>query len=142
MDNSRKNRISLIAVAVIVVINAVLVICSWKGLPDPLPCHFDPQGNAGGTMPKSSLGFFPVISAIVCLALLLGASAFKKLREPESTGRKCVICLCQAIALIILCSTCVTLTMGQQPVFMYLEPVILILAIIAIVCFVIKGRKK
>ena len=48
----------------IVAVNALAIICCWKSLPDPLPAHYDLQGNAGGTMPRSMLLFLDLSFAL------------------------------------------------------------------------------
>ena len=39
----------------IVAINALAILVRWSSLPELLPAHYDLQGNAGGTMPRSML---------------------------------------------------------------------------------------
>ena len=39
----------------IVGLNALAILVQWNSLPEPLPAHFDLQGNASGTMPRSML---------------------------------------------------------------------------------------
>ena len=39
----------------IVAINALAILVKWSSLSEILPAHYDLQGNAGGTMPRSVL---------------------------------------------------------------------------------------
>ena len=112
----------------IVAVNALAILIRWKALPEILPAHFDLQGNAGGSMPRSTLLFYPLIGAVVCgiayaIARIVGKPGFQ-------AG---VIILASGIGLVILSSTMVTLTYGTMPVFMLAEPVILLVAIVACV---------
>ena len=120
----------------IVAVNAAAVFIRWTSLPEILPAHFDLQGNASGSMPRSTLIIYPVISLAVCaIAYVLSRLLFKRLN-------KGLIILISGIALVILSSTMVTLTYGTTPVFMLAEPVILIAALVwCIICWV-KTRKQ
>ena len=119
----------------ILAINAIAIIVRWSSLPELLPAHFDLQGNPSGTMPRTMLILYPVMSAFICLMAYLIAKKKHKLQ----TG---LVILTSGISLILLSSTMVTLTFGTMPVFMLAEPVILLVAIVGfVVCFV-KSRKK
>ena len=119
----------------ILAINAIAIIVRWSSLPELLPAHFDLQGNPSGTMPRTMLILYPVMSAFICLMAYLIAKKKHKLQ----TG---MVILTSGISLILLSSTMVTLTYGTMPVFMLAEPVILLVAIVGfVVCFV-KSRKK
>lgn len=119
----------------ILAINAIAIIVRWSSLPELLPAHFDLQGNPSGTMPRTMLILYPVMSAFICLMAYLIAKKKHKLQ----TG---LVILTSGISLILLSSTMVTLTYGTMPVFMLAEPVILLVAIVGfVVCFV-KSRKK
>ena len=121
----------------IVIVNALAVLIRWNSLPEMLPAHFDLQGNAGGSMPRSTLLFYPLIGAVVCGIAYLVA---RKARKPGlQTG---LIILAAGIGLVILSSTLVTLTSGTMPVFMLAEPVILLAAMIAFVVCLVRARKK
>ena len=48
----------------IVAIHALAVMVRWSSLPELLPAHFDLQGNAGGTMPRSML-FLYILTGVV-----------------------------------------------------------------------------
>ena len=119
----------------ILAINAIAIIVRWSSLPELLPAHFDLQGNPSGTLPRTMLILYPVMSAFICLMAYLIAKKKHKLH----TG---LVILTSGISLILLSSTMVTLTYGTMPVFMLAEPVILLVAIVGfVVCFV-KSRKK
>ncbi len=112
----------------IVAANAAAIVVRWSSLQELMPAHFDLQGNAGGTMPRTMLVLYPLISAAICLIAYLIAKRKKRLQ----TG---LIILVSGIALVVLLSTMVTLTAGKMPVFMLAEPVILVAAVVAcIVC--------
>ena len=119
----------------IVVINALVIIVQWSSLPELLPAHYDLQGNAGGTMPRSILLLYPLMGALICLMAYLIAKKKHKLQ-------KGLVILTSGISLILLSSTMVTLTFGTMPVFMLAEPVILLVAIVGIVVCFVKSRKK
>ena len=120
----------------IVAANAAAIIVRWGSLPEMLPAHFDLQGNAGGSMPRGTLLFYPLISLAVCAVLFVLARRWSKRLQ-----RRGLIILASGIALTVLSSTLVTLTTGTVPLFMLAEPVIMALALVAsIICFV-KARR-
>ena len=51
----------------IVFLNALAILVQWSSLPEPLPAHFDLQGNASGTMPRSMLLLYLLMGVAVCL---------------------------------------------------------------------------
>ena len=51
----------------IVVLNALAILVRWSVLPELLPAHYDLQGNADGTMPRSMLLLYLLIGAAGCL---------------------------------------------------------------------------
>ena len=119
----------------IVALNALAILVQWNSLPEPLPAHYDLQGNASGTMPRSMLLLYLLIGAAVCLIAYVVAR-FKH------TLQKGLVILASGICLILFSSTLVTLTSGTMPIFMLAEPVILLVAVVCfVVCFV-KSRKK
>ena len=119
----------------IVVINALTIMVRWNSLSELLPAHYDLQGNAGGTMPRSVLLLYPLIGVAICLmAYVIG-----RIRQKLQSG---LVILTSGISLVLLSSTMVTLTAGTMPVFMLAEPVILLAAVIASVICVVKSRKK
>ncbi len=118
----------------IVAINASAIIVRWTSLPELLPAHYDLQGNAGGTMPRSMLLLYVLISAAVFLiAYLIG-------RIKEKVQKSFVI-LSSGICLVLLLSTMVTLTSGTMPIFMLAEPIILLAAVVGFVISVVKSLK-
>ena len=131
--------------AIIIIVNVCAIWISWKSLPDTLPAHFDPQGNASGSMARTTLIFYPVISLMVCL-VAYGVAAMARILflKPDNSGLRLLglHCLTSAIALTILSSTMVTLTFGTKPLFMFAEPVIIIAGITAFIICLIKARKS
>mgnify|MGYP003290796798 CR=1 FL=1 len=119
----------------IVALNALAVLVQWNSLPEPLPAHFDLQGNASGTMRRSMLLLYLLMGAAVCLmGYVIG-----RMKPKLQTG---LVILASGICLVLFLSTMVSLTAGTMPVFMLAEPVILLAAVIGfVVCFV-KSRKK
>lgn len=128
-----KNRNWIIPI-LIVVINALAIAIKWCSLAEILPAHFDLEGNASGTMPRTQLLLFPLIAAAVCLAAYFIAQKKQKLQ----TG---LVILASGICLILLLSTIVTLTSGTMPVFMLAEPVILLVAVIGCAVSWVKARR-
>ena len=118
----------------IVALNALAVLVQWNSLPEPLPAHFDLQGNASGTMRRSMLLLYLLMGAAVCLmGYVIG-----RMKPKLQTG---LVILASGICLVLFLSTMVSLTAGTMPVFMLAEPVVLLAAVIAfVVCFV-KSRK-
>ena len=131
--------------AIIIIVNACAIWISWSSLPEILPAHFDPQGNASGSMARTTLIFYPVISLMVCL-VAYGVAAMARILflKPDNSGLRLLglHCLTSAIALTILSSTMVTLTIGTKPLFMFAEPVIIIAGITAFIICLIKARKS
>ena len=119
----------------IVALNALAIIVRWGSLSQLLPAHFDLEGNAGGTMPRSMLLVNIAIGAVVCLiAYIIG-----RLKQNIQKG---MVILSSGISLVLFCSTMVTLTSGTMPIFMLAEPVILLAAIIVFVVSAVKSRKR
>lgn len=134
-SSEKKSMRGWIVPLLIVAANATAIVVRWSSLPELLPAHFDLQGNAGGTMPRTMLVLYPLISAAICLTAYLIAKRKKRLQ----TG---LIILVSGIALVVLSSTMVTLTAGTMPVFMLAEPVILVAAVAAFVVCVAKSKSK
>lgn len=118
----------------IVAINALAIIVRWSSLPELLPAHFDLQGNASGTMPRSMLFLYLLIGVAICLITYAIGRMTKKLQ-------KGLVILASGICLVLLLSTMVMLTSGTMPIFMIAEPVILLVAIIGFIVCVVKSRK-
>ena len=119
----------------IVTLNALVIIVQWNTLPELLPAHYDLQGNASGTMPRSVLLLYILIGTAVCLiAYMVG-----RMKQKLQTG---LVILSSGISLVLFLSTMVTLTYGTMPIFMLAEPVVLLAAVIGFVVCVVKSRKK
>ena len=127
-------KIWIIAI-LIVAINALAVIVRWSSLPELLPAHFDLEGNAGGSMSRSMLLVYPLISAAVCLVSYLVAYKKNKLQMA-------MLFLSSGISLVLLLSTLVSLTYGTMPVFMLAEPVILLIAVAGVIVSIVKSRRN
>ena len=117
-----------LAPILIVALNALAIIIRWSSLPELLPAHYDLQGNADGTMPRSMLFVYVLIGAVICLtAYIIG--------RMNQKFQKGLAFLASGICLVLLLSTMVTLTSGTMPIFMLAEPVVLLLAVVGcIVC--------
>lgn len=141
--NSEKNKLEiddmnkkswLIPVA-IVALNALTIIAQWSSLPELLPAHYDLQGNASGTMPRSMLLLYILMGAGVCLVSYI-------IGRMKQNIRTSLAILASGICLVLFSSTMVTLTSGTMPIFMLAEPVILLAAVIGAVISVFKSRIK
>ncbi len=119
---------------VVVILNALAIILQWSSLPEILPAHYDLQGNAGGTMPRSILFLYILMGGIICL------SAYLFGRKKQKLQRGLVI-LSSGICLVLFSSTMVTLTSGTMPIFMLAEPVIMLAAVIGCVVCWVKARR-
>lgn len=119
----------------IVAVNALAIICCWKSLPDPLPAHYDLQGNPDGVMQRGVLSIYPLIGAVICLAAYMIARI-------KSSLQSALIILTSGVCLVILSSSLVSLTFGKIPLFMLAEPVILLIAVAASVISILKSRKQ
>ena len=119
----------------IVFLNALAILVQWSSLPEPLPAHFDLQGNASGTMSRSMLLLYLLMGVAVCLiAYVIG-----RMKPKLQSG---LVILTSGICLVLFLSTMVSLTAGTMPVFMLAEPVVLLAAVIGfVVCFV-QSRKR
>lgn len=118
----------------IVAINVLAIMMRWSSLSELLPAHYDLEGNAGGTMPRSVLLLYPLIGAAVCLV----AYVIARMKQKLQTG---LVILASGICLVLLSSAMVTLTAGTMPVFMLAEPVILLAAVAGFVTCVVKSRR-
>ena len=119
----------------IVFLNALAILVQWSSLPEPLPAHFDLQGNASGTMPRSMLLLYLLIGVAVCLiAYVIG-----RMKPKLQSG---LVILTSGICLVLFLSTMVSLTGGTMPVFMLAEPGVLLAAVIGLVVCFVKSRKR
>ena len=119
----------------ILLINAGMVLVRWSSLQTQLPAHFDLQGNASGTMPRAML----LLYLLIGVAIVAGAYLVARWKPRLETG---LMILTSGALLVLLASTCVTLTAGTMPIFMLAEPVILLAAVVGFVISVVKSRKK
>ena len=119
----------------IVAANALAIILRWSSLQEILPAHYDLEGNAGGTMPRTMLLLYPLISAAVCLAAYIIA-------RRKGNLQKGLIILSSGISLVVFSSSMVTLTSGTMPIFMLAEPVILLAAVGGFAVCAAKARKN
>ena len=129
------NKKNWLAPILIVALNALAIIIRWSSLPELLPAHYDLQGNADGTMPRSMLFVYVLIGAVICLIAYIIGRMKQKLQ-------KGLAILASGICLVLLLSTMVTLTSGTMPIFMLAEPVVLLLAVVGCVVSVVRSRKK
>ena len=129
------NKRGLFIPILIVAINALAIILRWSSLPELLPAHFDLQGNAGGTMPRSVLLLYLLMGAAICLI----AYVIARIKPKLQLG---LIILTSGICLVLFSSTLVTLTSGTMPIFMLAEPVVLLAAVIGFVVSIVKSRKN
>ena len=129
------NKRSWLIPILIVALNALAIMVRWSSLPELLPAHYDLQGNAGGTMPRSMLLLYLLIGVAICVI----ASVIVRKKPKFQTG---LVILTSGICLVLFASTMVTLTAGTMPVFMLSEPVILLVAVVGAVVSVMKSRKK
>ena len=120
---------------IIMVVNVLAVIVRWTSLPEPMPAHFDLEGNASGTMSRCVLLMYPLIGAVICLASYVMAGIKPKLLTD-------LVILGSGICLVLLSSTLVSLTCGKMPLFMLAEPVIMLAAVVAFAVCVVKSRKS
>jgi uncharacterized membrane protein len=130
--------------AITIIVNVCAIWIRWSALPDVLPAHFDPAGNASGSMAKTTLIFYPVISIMLCLVtygIYTLANNMFKLKPDEKGLRICGLhVFASCLALTVLSSTMVTLTMGTCPLFMFAEPVLLIAGITTLIVCLIKAK--
>lgn len=129
------NKKNWLAPILIVALNALAIIIRWSSLSELLPAHYDLQGNADGTMPRSMLFVYVLIGAVICLIAYFIGCMKQKLQ-------KGLVILASGICLVLLLSTMVTLTSGTMPIFMLAEPVVLLLAVVGCVVSVVRSRKK
>ena len=123
--------------ALVVGVNAVMVLLLWKSLPESLPAHFDLDGNASGSISRTTLLYYPLVGAVIGLI-----AYWIRCRKDKKYFNGGLLILTSGIELIILSSTMVTLTQGTKPFFMLAEPVILVIALTAFIIGLIKSRKQ
>ena len=128
------NKYQWLVPALIAVANALVIAVSWNILPDPLPAHYDLDGNASGLMSRMELLLYPLASAAFGLISYLISLKTKRL------SRALVILTC-GVALVVFSSSMVSITSGTMPIFMLAEPVILLGAVAAFVICTVKSKK-
>jgi len=143
-DNMKWSKNGWMVPAIIVIVNVCAIWIRWSALSDVLPAHFDPAGNASGSMAKTTLIFYPIISLMLCLVtygIYALANNIFKLKADERGLRLCGLhVFTSCLALTVLSSTLVTLTMGTCPLFMFAEPVLLIAGITILIVCLIKAK--
>lgn len=129
------NKIGSLIPILIVALNTLAIILQWSSLSEVLPAHYDLQGNAGGTMPRSMLLLYILVECVICIVTYLIGRMKPKLQT-------CMDVLASGICLVLFLSTMVTLTSGTMPIFMLAEPIILLVTVIGFIVCVVKSRKK
>ena len=119
---------------IIVAVVALSIAVRWNSLSEILPAHFDLDGNASGSMPRTKLYMFPILGVVICLV----SHVIARIKPVLEKG---LVILSAGISLVLLLSVLVTLTSGTMPVFMLAEPVVLLAAVIVSVIVVVKGCK-
>lgn len=145
IHNMKWHKYGWMVPAIIIIVNVCAIWIRWSALPDVLPAHFDPAGNASGSMARTTLIFYPIISMLLCLVTYgIYALANKMFKlKPDEKGLRLfgIHVLASCLALTILSSTLVTLTFGKCPIFMFAEPVIMLAGIITLIVCLIKAKK-
>lgn len=107
---------------------ALVTYCYWH-LPAELPLHFDLEGNYTSTMPSWMLFLYPVIAVGLGVVIYLFSSIVMShsTKRRDSNWEQGMAALAFCISLTVLSSTCVTLTAGTKHLFMFAEPVLLLI---------------
>ncbi len=129
------NKLKSFIPLLIVAINALAILVQWSSLSESLPAHYDLQGNASGTMPRSILLIYLLIGVAICLI----TSVIARVKPQLQSG---LIILSSGVCLVLFLSSLVTLTSGTMPIFMLAEPVVLLVAIVGFAICVVKSRKN
>ena len=117
----------------IIAVTALAILMCWSSLPEVLPAHFDLKGNASGSMPRTQLLMFPLISVVA----LLICHVVARLRQKLQKG---LVVLSSGICIVILLSVLVTLTRGTMPILMLAEPVVLLAAVVGLAVCIRYGK--
>ena len=129
---------------IIIIVNVCAIWIRWSALPDVLPAHFDPAGNASGSMDRTTLIYYPIISLMLCLVtygIYTLANNMFKLKPDEKGLRICGLhVFASCMTLTVLSSTLVTLTMGTCPLFMFAEPILIVAGVTTLIIFLIKAK--
>lgn len=137
-------RIDIILTAVIAS-NFALSVWGFLAMPENLPLHYDLDGNFTSTMPSWRLLLYPAASLLLWGVGAIGFAAVRRIWpgfDGDAHVRRNLLVMCLAIALTILCSTCVTMTGGRAHFFMFAEPVILLAGIAYAVLSGIMRKKQ
>ena len=139
-----RNRLWILS-ALVILVNFALVLFCRRSLPAELPLHISLDGSYADTMPYSRLFLHPLVSLALAAGIyIVSALLFRRFPKlDDAKGIRCTnidIAVC-CLALIILCSTCVALTMGKVHFFMFAEPVILLIMLVAIFAGEIRIQK-
>ena len=131
-----RNRLWILS-SFIILVNFALVLFCRRALPSELPLHISLDGSYADTMPYTRLFLYPLVSLALAIGIYIVSALFFKLlpKLDDARGIRCAnvdIAVC-CLTLIILCSTCVALTTGKAHFFMFAEPAILLVLLIAIV---------
>lgn len=137
MDTKAMHKRGWLFPALIVAVNAAMILILWSSLPENLPAHFDLDGNASGSIPRTTLLYYPLIGAVIGLV-----AYWTRSRVDKKYLNGGLLILTSGIELIILSSTLVTLTQGTKPFFMLAEPVILVIALMAFIVGLVKSRRR
>ena len=137
MDTKAKHKRGWLFPALVVGINAAMILILWSSLAENLPAHFDLAGNASGSISRTTLLFYPLIGAVIGLI-----AYWIRCHKDKKFFNGGLLILTSGIELIILSSTMVTLTQGTKPFFMLAEPVILVIALTFFIVGLVKSRKQ
>ena len=137
MDVIAMNKRGWLFPALIVAFNATMILIRWSSLPENLPAHFDLEGNASGSIARTTLLYYPLIGAVIGLV-----AYWLRCRKDKKYFNGGLLILTSGIELVILSSTLVTLTQGTKPFFMLAEPVILVIALVAFIVGLVKSRRQ
>ena len=67
MDTKTMHKRGWLFPALIVAVNAAMILILWSTLQEYLPAHFDLEGNASGSIPRTALLYYPLIGAVIGL---------------------------------------------------------------------------
>ena len=130
-----RNRLWILS-SLIILLDFALVLFCKRVLRSEIPLHISLDGSYADTMPYARLFLYPLVSLVLSAGIyIVSALLFKRFPKlDDAKGIRCTIidiAVC-CLALIILCSTCVALTMGKVHFFMFAEPIILLAMLVAI----------
>ena len=137
MDTKEMKKRGWFLPALVVGINAAMILILWSSLSENLPAHFDLAGNASGSISRTTLLFYPLVGAVIGLI-----AYWIRCRVDKKYFNGGLLILTSGIELIILSSTLVTLTQGTKPFFMLAEPVILVIALVFFFIGLVKSKRK